>query len=194
MKKGAAILDIQIDLDGWRRVRGLRPRVQAAAQAVATLTPRKHPFPFTATLLLTGNARVRRLNRDFRGIDAPTNVLSFPQYTLVELALLAPKNSARATPPSLTLPARGRGKSGTHAAPIELGDIAIAYQYTAAEAKREKKLLIDHITHLVIHGLLHNLGFDHMNDRDATRMEKLEQKIMMAMGLPDPYAAPSDAR
>ena len=98
-------------------------------------------------------------------LDKATNVLSFPQHEPVNLKRFkAPKE------------------------PVEMGDIAIAYQYMVSESKKDHKILIDHVTHLFIHGLLHLFGYDHLNDPDATRMERLETKIMAALDLPDPYA------
>jgi probable rRNA maturation factor len=157
-------LDIQLDAAGWRGLRGVRPALMRAALATAARLPARLRFPFTATVLLTGNARVKLLNRDFRGIDKPTNVLSFPQFDPAEL------------------PKMGKARE-----PVELGDMALAYQYIVAESKKEHKILINHITHLVIHGLLHLFGYDHVMDDEADKMEKLETTIMRDLGLPDPY-------
>jgi probable rRNA maturation factor len=165
MPDPTAILDIQIQLAAWRRIPRLRARLQQAALATQAHLPKHLRFPFTATLLLTGNAKIRQLNRDFRAMDKATNVLSFPQF------------------PPAELPKIGKQKRG-----CELGDIAIASQYVVAEANSEHKILINHITHLLIHGLLHLFGYDHTHDNEAEAMEKLEIKIMTALGLPDPYA------
>lgn len=132
---------------------------------VATHLPARLRFPFSATLLLTTDAKVRTLNRDYRGKDKATNVLSFPQFDAADLP-----------------------KIGKQRPPVEVGDIAIAYQTVAKEAKDSNKLMKDHVTHLTIHGLLHLFGYDHMVDDDADKMEKLETRIMKALGLPDPYA------
>jgi probable rRNA maturation factor len=165
MPDPAALLEFQITVAAWRRIPRLRARLQQAAEATAAHLPKKFRFPFSATVLLTGNAKVRQLNRDFRGIDLPTNVLSFPQFTPAELTI------------------SGKGKDR-----LELGDIAIANQYVVKEAKTDHKILINHLTHLVIHGLLHLFGYDHMDDGEAEAMEKREIGIMKALGLPDPYA------
>ena len=165
MPDPTASLDFQITLAAWRRVPRLRTRLQQAAQATLDHLPKKLRFPATATVLLAGNAKIRLLNHDFRGIDQATNVLSFPQFS--------PE----------ALPRLGKQKNA-----VELGDIALAYHYVAAEAKKDGRLLIDHITHLVIHGFLHLFGYDHLCDHDAEKMEKLEIKIMKALSLPDPYA------
>jgi probable rRNA maturation factor len=159
------VLDFQIPLVAWKRVPRLRARLKRAAQAMADHLPGGLCFSASATILLTGNAKVRQLNFDFRGIDKTTNVLSFPQFSLKEIGHLRKQK-----------------------APIAMGDIALAYQYVAAEAKKENKLLLDHITHLIIHGLLHLLGYDHGREGGARRMEKAEVEIMKSLGLPNPYA------
>jgi probable rRNA maturation factor len=169
MKPGA-ILDISIDHKGWRRIPRLRVQLEKAAKATLGHLPKQYRFSCTIGLLLTGNAAIRRLNRDFRGIDRPTNVLSFPQ--------LDPRK----------LPKRGKKEE-----PIHLGDIAIAYQYIDGEAKKDHKLLINHLTHLLIHGILHLFGYDHLSGKGAARMERLEQRIMAGLGLPDPYKSQTKA-
>ena len=159
------IITINQDSANWSRVKGLRPRLALAAMVTQKHLPKGLQFPISANLLLTSDAAIKRLNRDFRGMDKATNVLSFPQHEPVNLKRFkAPKE------------------------PVEMGDIAIAYQYMVSESKKDHKILIDHVTHLFIHGLLHLFGYDHLNDPDATRMERLETKIMAALDLPDPYA------
>jgi probable rRNA maturation factor len=109
-------------------------------------------------VMLTDDAAVRALNAQWRGLDKPTNVLSFP------------------APPSL------QGD-----APVHLGDIAIAYETTAREAAGEGKPLAHHLSHLAVHGFLHLLGYDHESDADAQTMERLERAILSRLGIPDPY-------
>ena len=158
-------LDFQIPVAAWKRIPRLRSRLKKAAQATVDHLPRALRLSATATILLAGNAKVRQLNLDFRGIDKTTNVLSFPQFSQKEIKRREKQNAV-----------------------IEIGDIALAYQYIAAEAKNENKPLLDHVTHLIIHGLLHLFGYDHGLRRNARRMEKTEIQIMKALGLPDPYA------
>lgn len=161
--------DIQLEItlaSGIKVPRALLRDLLNAAQTTELFLPKSRRFPASANLLITDNAAVKRLNRDFRGIDKPTNVLSFPQLTPRQIARLKPDRRI-----------------------IELGDIAIAYQYVVVEAKKDNKILKNHIVHLVIHGLLHLFGYDHIIDRDALHMERLETRIMAALDLPDPYAA-----
>lgn len=144
--------ELQIDHAGWRRHRGLKARLLAASEAAR----RRARIPAGAgiTILLTDDAALRRLNRDFRGKDKPTNVLSFP----------APGRDYR-------------------------GDIAIAYGVTRAEARASGKAFADHAAHLVVHGVLHLAGYDHVRAKDAKVMEPLEVKILARLGIADPYAA-----
>ena len=114
-------------------------------------------------VMLTDDAGIRTLNNNWRGIDKPTNVLSFP-----------------------ALPQASSG--GAHDAPRMLGDIAIAYETTRKEADDEQKPFDHHLSHLAIHGFLHLIGYDHERDDDAEAMETLEQDILAQLGIPDPYA------
>ncbi len=163
MKK-SPVLDIVITHAAWKRIPGLQAQLEKTAKLVLLHLPRKFCLPVTAVLLLTNDAEVKRLNRDFRGMNKPTNVLSFPQYE----------------PAALT-------KMGKAKAEVMLGDIVLGYQYMVDEAKKDNKILINHTIHLLIHGLLHLFGYDHMNDTEAQRMERLEKKIMKKLGLPNPY-------
>ena len=113
----------------------------------------------TLAVLLTDDAAVRRLNAQWRGIDKPTNVLSFPPAEM---------------------PGDARVKS--------LGDIAIAHETTAREAETEDKPFAHHLSHLAAHGFLHLMGYDHEKDGDAETMEQLERVILARLGMPDPYA------
>src|ERR1700761_3915372 len=114
-------------------------------------------------VMLTDDDGIRTLNSNWRGIDKPTNVLSFP-----------------ALPPS--------GPSGPDDAPRMLGDIAIAYQTTRQEADEEQKPFDHHLSHLAVHGFLHLIGYDHEQDQEAEGMESREREILSQLGIPDPYA------
>ncbi len=123
---------------------------------------------------LTGDAEVHALNRDWRGKDRPTNVLSFPQ--LEDDALAALLAGTRPPGPPGVLPE------------ILLGDIVLAHETCAREAADKGIPLADHAAHLIVHGLLHLLGHDHQDDASAAAMETLETKILAKMGLADPYS------
>jgi probable rRNA maturation factor len=114
-------------------------------------------------VMLTDDSGIRTLNGNWRGIDKPTNVLSFP-----------------------ALQPEGARKPGD--APRMLGDIAIAYQTTRWEADEEQKPFRHHLSHLAVHGFLHLIGYDHEKDADAEAMEALEIEILAQLGIPDPYA------
>ena len=116
------------------------------------------------SVLLTDDATVHGLNRQYRGQDKPTNVLSFAALD--------------ASPPP---PAYG---------PLLLGDVVIAYETTAAEAARDGKTIPQHLSHLVVHGVLHLLGHEHENDAEAEAMEALETALLATLGIADPYASP----
>lgn len=123
------------------------------------------------SLMASDDARIAKLNADFRGKPRPTNVLSWPAE---ERGATVPGR-----PPALPEP----DPFGT----IELGDIALAFETCLAEAAEAGKPFSDHVTHLIVHGLLHLLGYDHVDDSDAALMEGLEVKILGKMGLDDPY-------
>lgn len=156
---GRPSLDIRMQSRKWREIEDLRPRILSAIDAGLALAPLK-PLPGAElSLLLTDDKRIRIVNRDWRGFDKATNVLSFP-----------------AAPPERI------GSS-----PV-VGDIVIALETVAREAETEEKSFGDHLSHLVIHGLLHLLGEDHETEAEAQRMEALETAALARLGIADPYA------
>jgi probable rRNA maturation factor len=114
-------------------------------------------------VMLTDDGGIRTLNKNWRGLDKPTNVLSFPALQLTT-------------------------ERSSQDAPRMLGDIAIAYETTRREADDEQKRFDHHLSHLAIHGFLHLIGYDHEKDQDAETMETLEREILAQLGIPDPYA------
>jgi len=144
-----------------------------AAQAIAaTLAALDLPTDrFAVSLLGCDDARIADLNAEFRGKPAPTNVLSWP----AEAA--APRNDGM---PALPAPPRD-------GPPHELGDIAIAHGICTREAAAQGKPFADHVRHLLVHGTLHLLGFDHITDEDARAMESLETRVLATLGVSDPY-------
>jgi len=127
------------------------------------------PSVFEISVLACDDARIAALNADFRAKPTPTNVLSWPS---VDRAAITPGEMP-------VLPQPGPD--------AEIGDIAIAYDTCAREADDARKPFEAHVTHLIVHGTLHLLGFDHENEPDAALMEGLETEILGNLGLPDPY-------
>jgi probable rRNA maturation factor len=124
--------------------------------------------PAEMSLVLADDAKVQILNRGYRGKDRPTNVLSF--------ALLDDADDT------------DDGLAAEPGMPILIGDVVLAYETVLREAGEQGKSFGDHVTHLVIHGVLHLLGYDHETDPDADRMERLETTILARLGIADPYA------
>lgn len=113
------------------------------------------------SLVLAGDKTLKSLNKEWREIDKPTNVLSFP----------------------------GKDIAVGETADIMLGDIVISLETTVREAALENKTFEDHLSHLVVHGFLHLFGYDHETDEEASQMESLETKILNELGIEDPYDA-----
>lgn len=131
---------------------------------------------FSVVVMGCDDARIAVLNADFRGKPQPTNVLSWPsEERAADVAGDAPD-----------LPEPGDADE-----PTELGDIAIAWETCAAEAVEQGKTMVDHVTHLIVHGMLHCLGYDHVDDPDAELMERHEVEILASLGLSDPYSTGS---
>jgi len=138
----------------------------------ATLTVLDLPLAdYSICVMGCDDGRIATLNAEFRGKATPTNVLSWPAEDL----------SPEAEGCEPFLPGEPEDE------PLSLGDIALAYETCAREAVEAEKPMADHVTHLVVHGLLHCLGYDHLRDGDAARMEGLEVRILASLGLPDPY-------
>ncbi|WP_281967446.1 rRNA maturation RNase YbeY [Roseovarius nanhaiticus] len=161
------VMDVMIEDRRWRAL-----ELEALAEASARATLRHldlDPKAFEISLLACNDARIAALNEDFRGKPQPTNVLSWPSEE------------------------RGAGKAGqapalpSEGGDPELGDIAIAYETCAREAEAGGKSLADHASHLIVHAVLHLLGYDHIRDEDATLMEACEVAILGKLGIADPY-------
>ena len=163
-----ATIAIAVEADGWG---GALPDsealvTRAARAALAAACPALDAA--TISLLLADDPMVRELNRAWRGKDAPTNVLSFP----------ATETKAGETP-----------EPEFAGVPLELGDVALAFETCRREADAQGKSLADHVAHLTVHGVLHLLGYDHLDEAEAERMESLETRILAGLGIADPYAA-----
>jgi len=157
----------------WRKlwptaVRRVRGTAQTALELAMNRPIADRGPPAELTIVLANDGDVRRLNRDYRDIDKPTNVLSF-----------AMADDWR------------RRRMGE---PVILGDVILARETVAAEAGAQGKNIVDHALHLVVHGVLHLLGHDHKSAADADAMEALEIDVLSRLGIANPYAVRTGRR
>lgn len=160
----AVSLALAIEAGEWGESRALEARAASVLDAaVRDLAEQEdQPFPVTApevSLVLADDAMMARINREWRGQDKPTNVLSFPAFPLRPGAMPGPM----------------------------LGDIILARQTIEREAAELEKPVDEHLAHLIVHGFLHLFGYDHLNEADAEKMEAIETRILIALDLSDPY-------
>ncbi|MDR3493100.1 MAG: rRNA maturation RNase YbeY [Ancalomicrobiaceae bacterium] len=161
----ALAVDISVEAEAWGEEAALRPLVERTLTTAADVGRFDLPAHVEVSLLLTDDARIQVLNRVWRGKDMPTNVLSFPA---------GPEAAKDGLPDD--------------ARPLLLGDIVLARETVVREAAAEGKTLEAHVCHLLVHGFLHLLGYDHEIDDAAEEMESLETEILAALGIADPYA------
>ncbi|MEP3051151.1 MAG: rRNA maturation RNase YbeY [Erythrobacter sp.] len=161
-------MDLDFDIEGWPKTNAAGEwelLVEHVVDAVAIAAPELNNPRLSASLLFTSDAEVHALNKQWRGRDKPTNVLSFPMLSRVDLLALADDG-----PPEM------------------LGDLALAHETCAREADEKGISIADHTAHLITHGLLHLAGYDHeVSDEDADAMEALEIQILAKLGIADPY-------
>ncbi len=163
-------IDILIEDDAWPEA-----MLESLAMRVGETTLDElglEPSQFAVSILACDDTRIATLNADFRGKPSPTNVLSWPSE---DRAAATPGEMPHLPPPHPVGP------------PLELGDIALALGVLQREAEAAGRPFEQHLAHLLTHGLLHLLGFDHINDPDAALMEGLETRILARLGVPDPY-------
>ncbi|MDI4656664.1 rRNA maturation RNase YbeY [Xanthobacter autotrophicus] len=163
-EEDAIAIDVLVEADGWAAVPDAEAICERAARAALAACGDAVPEPCEVAITLTDDARIRVLNREWRGKDKATNVLSFPQPDL---------------PDDVD-------------APQPLGDIIVALETLTGEARAEDKTAGHHLAHLVVHGTLHLLGYDHIDETEAEEMEALERRILAGLGIDDPYALPQD--
>jgi probable rRNA maturation factor len=164
-------IDVVVESECWSAVPEAEPTLRRAiAAAAAALSTTQGEL----AIVLSDDSTVRGLNRDWRGIDAATNVLSFPAHE--RPADPAAARTRRRRPPRL------------------LGDIVLAYETLAREAQKQRKPFAHHLAHLGVHGFLHLLGYDHERDEDADVMERIERDILARLAIPDPYRHAAGAR
>jgi probable rRNA maturation factor len=164
------MIDVVIASARWRKAPQASRLVRRVIASAAPARARKAEL----SVILTADRAIGALNRQWRGQDKPTNVLSFPTPKLVA------KPGSKPASKSASKSRRG----GAH----HLGDIVIAYETTAKEARAEGKPFDHHLAHLALHGFLHLLGYDHESHRQAEIMERRERLILARLGVPDPYA------
>jgi probable rRNA maturation factor len=157
------MIEVEIEEDGWTTALN---DVVALTAAAASAALKGAQVTGDLVVLLTGDETVRDLNARFRGQDQPTNVLSFPAPAHAPLG----ENDERF-----------------------LGDIALAFGVCIQEAQAQSKSLGVHLQHLVAHGVLHLVGYDHVSDGEAEVMEALERRILAGLGVADPYAIHDEA-
>lgn len=153
-------IDLAIEAGEWPEEGVLAALVERAIAAVFAEIGGARSGRSEVGVIFTDDARIRVLNAEWRGKDKPTNVLSFPAF---------PETRTGQLPPLL-------------------GDIVLAVETVSGEAALEGKPLDNHISHLVVHGLLHLLGYDHESEAEAEEMEALERAALARLAIPDPYA------
>lgn len=157
-------VDLEIS-DGWPAGIEWEELTDQAIRATVQTTPELAISRLSVSILFAGDEVLQTLNREWRGKDRPTNVLSFPMLTRDELLALGAKGP-----------------------PVMLGDLALSHDTCAREAGEKGIALVDHASHLIVHGLLHLAGYDHeTGDENADEMERLEINTLALMGIANPY-------
>jgi rRNA maturation RNase YbeY len=157
----AVDIDVTVDTPGWEEsLADPENIVRIAAEAVLASNAATGVEAGAIAIMLSDDETLAGLNAQFRGIDKPTNVLAFEGG-------------------DLDIPAETPGR--------HLGDIAVAYETVAREAREQDKSLKEHLSHMIVHGVLHLLGYDHQDDADRQQMESIERTVLARLGVPDPY-------
>ena len=150
------MIDVLVESPLWDK----EPEASATVErAINTAAEAIDAAAGEVVVMLTDDEAIRALNRDWRKIDKPTNVLSFPAVRTPGIE------------------------------PLMLGDIVIAYETLQRECAEEDRVFLHHLAHLAVHGFLHLMGYDHQDDSDAEAMEQLESNILARLDMPDPYLA-----
>lgn len=153
------VIEVTVAAPLWRRA-VMEPEAWCSRAANAALAASgSEAGPLEASILLTDDAAVRGLNSTWRGQDKATNVLSFP----------------------------AGDEPGPAGAPRLLGDVVVALETVEREAAAAGLSSAHHLAHMVVHGILHLLGHDHLTDADAAHMERLEARVLAGLGIADPY-------
>jgi probable rRNA maturation factor len=152
-------IDISRESDNWPLESRLEELVKVAIEAAAKTADLKWPDDAELSLVFTDDAAMTKLNRQWRNKPQPTNVLSFP----------------------------GGDIHVGESSDVMIGDLVFAFETVVREGEEQGKAFESHLTHLVIHGFFHLFGYDHINDKDAERMEALEKAALLSLGIDDPY-------
>jgi probable rRNA maturation factor len=158
-KDGGVVIDLLVEAGDWPAKASLSAISRRAVHGVLAEIGTAGRGSSEISLVFSDDAHIRTLNAGWRGKDKPTNVLSFPAF---------PDWRGGNLPPML-------------------GDVILAAETVAAEAVAQGKPLADHISHLIVHGILHLIGYDHEADADAEEMETIERRVLAGMNVPDPY-------
>jgi probable rRNA maturation factor len=156
----AVTIDVSVEAGAWPSEEALGALAAYAVEAAIAEAGGHAAQPVELSLVFTDDEHIQALNAEWRGKDKPTNVLSFPAF---------PTKIGAPLPPML-------------------GDIVLAFETVKNEAELEGKPFEHHITHLIVHGLLHLMGHDHETDGEADVMEALERRALARLAIPDPYA------
>lgn len=165
------MLEVELDQsEDWNRDQNWQKLADAAVNAAFAVSSHgdlaSAPFTLSLSISLSTDAEVQTLNAQWRGKDKPTNVLSFPMLEVSELDALA----------------------NTDDGEVLLGDVILAFETCQVETTDKAIPLTNHVTHLIVHGTLHLLGLDHIDDAQAEHMESLEVKALASLGLANPYS------
>ncbi len=166
------MIEVVVQAEGWPEHDWQRLAERAVVEVICAAGHAEmiiYATPVEIPIRLTSDAEVQVLNREYRGKDTPTNVLSFPMASATEIKGLEGGHEEIAGPEVL------------------LGDVVLAHETCAREAVDKNIPLEAHAAHLIVHGTLHLLGYDHIADDDAAEMEALERRIMATLRLHNPY-------
>ena len=158
-RSAGVAIDIMVEAGDWPEETELQRIARRALDGVLAEIGAAPRVESELSVVFTDDAHIRALNAGWRSKDKPTNVLSFPAFPAV----------------------------GSGTLPPMLGDVVLAAETVAAEALHEGKPLANHMTHLIVHGILHLIGYDHEIDAEAEMMEQAERRILASLAIPDPY-------
>lgn len=153
-------IDLLVEAEGWQPPDELEATARKAVDAALAELGARAGMPSELSLVFSNDAGIKDLNAGWRGKDKPTNVLSFPAFAVTPGDPLPPM----------------------------LGDIVLAIETISRESSLEEKPFDHHLIHLIVHGFLHLLGYDHETDEEAEAMEAMERRVLARLAIPDPYA------